>query len=153
VDRNNGNRSKLDSWAACRRVTTPDNKSVAGEFLFPLEENLKMSLKFIGMERGKMKFEFNGQRVTFLEMAFLAGMNSLLGIPDLVANVIILVPAYTLVAWLVSLTPVGTWVAAGLKLFNISAQVDDLYKLGAAIGFVKGFLVRSAVNQARSQRS
>src|SRR5271169_838451 len=99
-----------------------------------------------------MKFEFNGQRVTFLEMAFFTTMNSLLAIPDLITNMIILVPAYTLMAWLVGLTPVGAWVAAGLKLVYVSARTEDLYKLGAALGFLKSFLVRSSVNQARPSK-
>jgi len=98
-----------------------------------------------------MKFEFNGQHVTGLEMVLLAGMHSFVIIFNLIISMTMVVPAYSVVAWLVSLTPVGTWVAEGLKLLYISAQREDLYKLGAAFGFVKGFLLRSGVNQPNPQ--
>lgn len=90
-----------------------------------------------------MQFEYNGQRITGPEAIFLTVVNPFFVIVNLVTSVIMLIPAYALAAWLLSLTPVGTWVAAGLKLLYINVQREDLYKLGAAIGFIKCFLARS----------
>ena len=73
-----------------------------------------------------MKFEFNGQSVTGLEMAVLSAMNSFVIVTNLIIGMTVVVPAYALVAWLVSLTPIGAWVAAGLKLLFISAQRGSL---------------------------
>jgi hypothetical protein len=91
------------------------------------------------------RFTFNSQPATGLEMIVLTVINTSLVIPNLVINVIIFVPAYAFVAWIVGLTPLGVWVAAGLKLLYINVQSDDLYKIGAAVAFVKSFLVSSNV--------
>ena len=83
------------------------------------------------------RFVFNDLRVTGPEMIVLTVMNSLLVIPNLLLSIFILVPSYALAAWLMSLTPLGTWVAAGLKLLYIYVQSEDLYKIGAALGFIR----------------
>ncbi len=95
------------------------------------------------------RFIFDGQRVAGLELTLLAISNSLLVMPNLLISMVILVPSYSFVCWLVSLTPAGTWIAAGLKILLINAQGEDLYKIGAAIGFAKSLLMRSDGNRMK----
>jgi hypothetical protein len=84
-------------------------------------------------------------------MALLCGIQAFVIVTNLVMNVIIVIPVFALVAWFVSLTPAGTWVAEGLKLLYISVKSADLYKLGAALGFIKCFIMRSGNNHTRSK--
>ncbi len=93
----------------------------------------------------RKRFTFNDRPATGLETTFLTVVNSLLVVPNLILSVVIFVPAYAVVAWLVSLTPLGVWVATGLKMLYINVQSGDLYKLGAALGFAKSFIVCSGV--------
>ena len=89
------------------------------------------------------RFLFNARPSTGLETTFLTAVNVLLIVPNLIFSTVIFVPAYAFVAWLLSLTPLGGWVAAGLKMIYIDVQSQDLYKIGAALGFLRSFLIRS----------
>ena len=93
----------------------------------------------------RKRFTFNDRPATGLETTFLTVVNLLLIVPNPILSLVIFVPAYAFVSWLVSLTPLGVWVTTGLKMLYINVQSEDLYKLGAALGFVKSFLVRSGV--------
>lgn len=91
----------------------------------------------------RKRFLFNARPSTGLETTFLTSVNLLLIVPNLIFSTVIFVPAYAFVAWLLSLTPLGVWVAAGLKMLYVNVQHEDLYKIGAALGFVRSFFIRS----------
>lgn len=93
----------------------------------------------------RKRFIFNGQPAIGTETALLAVLNSLLVIPNLIISVVIFVPSFALVGWIIGITPIGVWVAAGLKLLYINVQSEDLYKIGDAAGFAKSFLSNSCI--------
>jgi hypothetical protein len=55
-----------------------------------------------------------------------------------------LVGAFT--AWVVSLTPIGSWIIDGLSIFGFNAQ-GKLVEFGALLGFVSGFFRSSATTK------
>ncbi len=57
----------------------------------------------------------------------------------LLGNIILTIAIGIITSWLFSLTFIGNWIAAGLSMFNFKVQPDELYKIGAAVGFVAGF--------------
>lgn len=91
----------------------------------------------------RKRFTFNDIPTTGLETTVLTVVNSLLIVVNLILSIVIFVPSYAFVAWLVGSTPLGEWVSAGLKILYVNVQSEDLYKLGAALGFAKSFMVRS----------
>jgi hypothetical protein len=43
------------------------------------------------------------------------------------------------VSWLFSLTCIGTWICEGINIIGGKLQPENLYQLGAALGFISGF--------------
>jgi hypothetical protein len=90
-----------------------------------------------------MPVDNNDQHVTWVEFIFLVVSNTLLMIPNNLINIIMFSIVGALGGWLLSLTPVGAWIAGGLKLVHIEAQAGDIYKVGALFGFIRSFLMRT----------
>jgi hypothetical protein len=44
------------------------------------------------------------------------------------------------IGWLFSFLFIGNWIAEGLNAFGVLVIPDSLYKIGAAAGFLSGFL-------------
>lgn len=67
-------------------------------------------------------------------------ITSLIFIGTLFINAVLgtIVGAFT--GWLLSLTFLGNWITAGLNMANIKVQSGELFKIGAAAGFLLGFL-------------
>jgi hypothetical protein len=84
----------------------------------------------------------NEEHVTWLEFIVLAVFNTLAMIPNNLTGIIMFSIIGSIGGWLLGLSPVGTWIAGGLKLIHVEAQAVDIYKLGALLGFTKGFLLR-----------
>jgi hypothetical protein len=96
------------------------------------------------------RFIFNGQPATGLETTVLAVVNVLLVIPNLILSMSILVPSFSFVGWVIGVTPLGVWVADGLKLLYINVQSEDIYKIAAAAGFAKSFLTSGRTFKERN---
>ncbi len=84
----------------------------------------------------------NDQSVTRFEFIFLVIANTLLMIPNNVIVIIMFPIVGALGGWLLGITPVGTWIAGGLQAVHIEAHAGDIYKVGALLGFIRGFLLR-----------
>ena len=57
----------------------------------------------------------------------------------LFANIIMGVIIGIIAGWLLSLTFLGTWISAGLNMIHVNILSVDLFKFGAALGFISGF--------------
>ena len=64
--------------------------------------------------------------------------NTLLIVPNMCLDIFISVVAAA--GRLVGLLVLGTWIADGLRLMHMSVGCDDIHKIGAALGFMKGVL-------------
>jgi hypothetical protein len=84
----------------------------------------------------------NDLRVTWFEFIFLAIANTLLMILNNLVGIVMFPIIGALGGWLLGLTPVGAWIAGGLKLVHLEAQAGDIYKVGALLGFIRSFLVK-----------
>lgn len=89
-----------------------------------------------------MPVDDNDQRVTWVEFIFLVVSNTLLMIPNNLISIVMFSIIGASGGWLLGLTPVGVWIAGGLKLVHVDVQSGDIYKLGALLGFIRSFLVR-----------
>ena len=88
-----------------------------------------------------MKVTFNNDdHVTGFAALFLMVTNMLLIVPNLFVNVLMWVVAGALVGWLVGLLPLGAWISDGLSLIHVGVRCNDVYKVGAVLGFVTCFL-------------
>ena len=89
-----------------------------------------------------MKFaDEHGKELTGFEFASLTILQTLIMIPHNLIGVIMFTLIGALGGWLLGLTPLGTWIAGGLKLIHVEAQAGDIYKVGALLGFMKNFIV------------
>ena len=86
-----------------------------------------------------MKFNFNDTRVTGFDALFLLVANVLLIFPNIILDIFVSGVAGALAGWLVGMSLLGTWITDGLRLIHISVTCGDIYKLGAALGFIKCF--------------
>ncbi len=66
-------------------------------------------------------------------------MTTLIFIFWLFTNIFLGTLVGSLTAWVLSLTFLGDWITAGLNNINITTVTGDLYKIGAAAGFISGF--------------
>ncbi|MBU4374504.1 MAG: hypothetical protein KJ714_08745 [Euryarchaeota archaeon] len=61
----------------------------------------------------------------------------------------VIIGAFT--GWLLSFTFLGTWIADGLNISGIKTTPDMLHKIGAAVGFVSGFL-KFSISRSHGER-
>ena len=87
-----------------------------------------------------MKFTFNDDAsVSGFDTLFLLIANVLLLFPNICIDIFVSVVAGALAGWLVGMSLLGTWIADGLRLMHMAVTCGDIYKLGAALGFIKCF--------------
>jgi hypothetical protein len=86
-----------------------------------------------------MKFTLSDNHVTGFDALFLMIANTLLIFPNIFIDIFMSVVAGAFAGWLVGLLFLGTWISDGLRLMHMSARCDDIYKLGAAFGFMRCF--------------
>jgi len=66
-------------------------------------------------------------------------LSSLAFFTSLIINAILGCFAGAFTGWLLSFIFLGDWIVAGLNMLNMKIQITDLFKIGAAVGFISGF--------------
>lgn len=118
-----GTCSRTEVLEFLRREVASDCKLIKGQ-------NMEVYVKFI----------FNNDaRVSGFDALFLFIANVLLIFPNVCIDIFVSVVGGALAGWLVGMSLLGTWIADGLRLMHMSVTCGDIYKLGAALGFIKCF--------------
>jgi len=91
-------------------------------------------------ERIKGWYDMSYRQTGWMELIGVWVITSLIFMATLMINAILGVFAGAFIGWLLSLTFLGNWIAAGLNMMNIKIQSGELFKIGAAVGFLSGFL-------------
>jgi hypothetical protein len=80
-------------------------------------------------------------------------ITSLIFMATLMINAILGVFVGAFTGFLLSLTFLGDWITAGLNILNIKIQSSELFKIGAAVGFLSGFLKYSFSFKGKNEAS